>query len=530
MVFEDLHWIDPSSRELLDRTIERIASLPVLLLATFRPEFAPPWSGLPDVTALTLARLDRRTGAAMVSSIAGNAALSSEAAADVVERADGIPLFVEELTWAVLEAGGANAGVEKTLPRAVSPSAAVPAALHAPLMARLDRLGQTAKEIAQIAAAMGREFSWELLAPVAQRREAELREALNRLGEAGLVFSRGSPPHATYLFKHALVRDAAYGSLLRRRREELHSRIAAVLEADFVDALAAEPELLARHLTEAGFLEKAVSWWQRAGERAAERSANREAIAHLRRGIEVLVRLPEGPSRDEKELLLQAALLGPSGANEGVASIGLMHAATRAVELGRRIAADSPAQSEVILAHASLAGFHIWRAELRSALRLAEEALRLAERLGDPSLLGRAHRAIGVVHHHLGHLAAARRHYREGLALYDPERDRGKAARLVGDTSAACYANLGIVLWIEGFPDQALRHVEAAIAAARAASHPLSEAWALSHAAFVHQFRGEVALCLERAEAALALATDQVLPHFAAQATVGSGWGLVKTG
>ena len=174
MVFEDLHWIDPSSRELLDRTIERIASLPVLLLATFRPEFAPPWSGLPQVTAMTLSRLDRRTGAAMVEGIAGNAALSSEAAAEIVERADGIPLFVEELTKAVLEAGGGREGVERTLAGVVSPSAAVPAALHAPLMARLDRLGQGAKEIAQIAAAIGREFSYELLAPVAERREGEL--------------------------------------------------------------------------------------------------------------------------------------------------------------------------------------------------------------------------------------------------------------------------------------------------------------------------------------------------------------------
>ena len=180
--------------------------LPVLLLATFRPEFAPPWSGLPQVTAMTLARLDRRTGAAMVEGIAGNAALSSEAAAEIVERADGVPLFVEELTRAVLEAGGRGAEVERTLARAVSPSAAVPAALHAPLMARLDRLGQAPKEIAQIAAAIGREFSYELLAPVAERREAELLDALGRLGEAGLVFSRGAPP-ARHLSLQARARQ-----------------------------------------------------------------------------------------------------------------------------------------------------------------------------------------------------------------------------------------------------------------------------------------------------------------------------------
>jgi predicted ATPase len=209
----------------------------------------------------------------------------------------------------VLEAGGRGAEVERTLASAISLSAAVPAALHAPLMARLDRLGQAPKEIAQIAAAIGREFSYELLAPVAERGERELLDALARLSDAGLVFSRGNPPHATYLFKHALVRDAAYGSLLWRRREELHARIAVVLEADFADRVAAEPELLARHLTEAALLEKAVPYWQRAGERATERSANREAVAKLKRGIEILARLPESRERDEQELLLQFALV-----------------------------------------------------------------------------------------------------------------------------------------------------------------------------------------------------------------------------
>ncbi len=530
MVFEDLHWIDPSSRELLDRTIERIASLPVLLLATFRPDFAPPWSGLPQVTALTLARLDRRTGAAMVAGIAGNAALSGDTAAEIVERADGIPLFVEELTRAVLEAGGSNAGVEKTLARAVSPSAAVPAALHAPLMARLDQLGETTKEIAQIAAAIGREFSYELLAPVARRREAELQEALSRLGEAGLVFSRGIPPHAAYLFKHALVRDAAYGSLVRRRREELHARIAAGLEADFAERIAAEPELLAHHLTEAGQFEKAVAYWQRAGERAAERSANREAITHLKRGLEILGRLPESSGRDEQELFLQATLIGPATANEGYASAELGRAAKRAVELGRRIGADSPAQLQAVWARAWLAGVHFIRLELRAGLALAEEALALAERLADPHLLTRLYVVAGQHKWQLGHLAGARRDFEEGLELYDPERDRAKGARYGFDTSAACHCMLGLVLWDQGFPDQALRHAEEAIAAARGVSHPLSEAWALLAAADVRRLRGEVALCLKQAEALLDLATEQLLPYYAAGARVFGGWALVKDG
>ena len=462
MVFEDLHWIDPSSRELLDRTIERIASLPVLLLATFRPEFAPPWSGLPQVTAMTLSRLDRRTGAAMVEGIAGNAALSSEAAAEIVERADGVPLFVEELTKAVLEAGGGSEGVERTLAGVVSPSAAVPAALHAPLMARLDRLGQGAKEIAQIAAAIGREFSYELLAPVAERREGELLDALGRLGEAGLIFRRGSPPYATYQFKHALVRDAAYGSLLRRRREELHARIAAVLEADFAEAVAVEPELLARHLTQAGLLEKAVPWWQRAGERATERSANLEAVAHLKRGIEVLGRLPESAGRDEQELLLQAALIAPSSAM----AAGSGRAARRAAELGARIAAGSPAQLQAVWARAWLTLIHTTRGELRAGLALQEETFGLAERLGDPHVLSHVRYNMGLLHQYLGDPSAARRHYEESLSLYDPERDRAKAPRFGYDVRTVCHAQLGLVLWDQGYPDEALRHAGEAIAAA----------------------------------------------------------------
>jgi predicted ATPase len=530
MVFEDLHWVDPSSRELLDRIIKRVASLPVLLIATFRPEFAPPWSGLPKVTALTLARLDRRAGEAMVEGIAGNMVLSSEAAAEIVERADGVPLFVEELTRAVLEAGGSGAAVEKTLGGALAPSATVPAALHAPLMARLDRLGKAPKEIAQIAAAIGREFSFELLAAAAERREGELLDALGRLAEAGLVFHRGAPPHATYLFKHALVRDAAYGSLLRRRREELHARIAAVLETDFPEDAAAEPELLAHHLTEARLPEEAVRWWLRAGERATERSANLEAIAHLKRGLEILQQVPESRARDEQELLLQAALIVPFLANEGWASAAVERVASRAVALGGQIAADSPAQLQVVLARNYLAAVHMHRGELSTALAIAEKAFDLAERLGDPVFLGQMHFRLGELGLHSGDLAVARRHLEKGLALYDPERDRAQAARLGRDVCMICHLFLAFVLWKQGLPDDGLRHAEEAIAAARAIAHPSTEALALSVAAHFHQLRREDALCLERAEAALALADEQILPFYIAHASVLDGWALVKAG
>jgi predicted ATPase len=298
-------------------------------------------------------------------------------------------------------------------------------------------------------------------------------DALGRLAETGLVFLRGAPPHATYLFKHALVKDAAYGSLLRRRREELHARIAAVLEADFADRVAAEPELLARHLTEAGLFEKAVAWWQRAGERAAERSANAEAIAHLKRGLEILMRLPESRGRDEQELFLQAALIAPLAASEGHASAAIERAGSRGVELGGRIGVDSPAQFHAALARIWLSTVDTHRGRLRTALALQEENLGLAESQDDPFLLSRAYQEVGRTRFHLGDLAAARWHLERGLALYDRERDRARAVRYGFNLSMGCHTFLAHVLWDQGFPDEALHHAEEAIAEARAAAHPL---------------------------------------------------------
>ena len=233
MIFEDAHWIDPSSRELLDTTIERVARLPVLLVITFRPEFHPPWTGQAHVSTLNLSRLGRREGAALAGSVAGNNVLPEKIIEEIIERTDGIPLFVEELTKAVVEARVQDGDEASTLNRVPPSALAIPATLHASLMARLDRLGAVAREVAQIGAAIGREFNYEVLAPIAQKTDMEVQTALSRLTEAELVFCRGTPPQATFLFKHALVRDVAYGSLLRGQRQHLHGRIANVLANTF---------------------------------------------------------------------------------------------------------------------------------------------------------------------------------------------------------------------------------------------------------------------------------------------------------
>jgi predicted ATPase len=264
MVFEDLHWIDPSSRELLDRITERIKHWPVLLLATFRPEFQSPWAGQPHVTMLTLARLDRHDTAARVANVARNHALPATIVGEIAERTDGVPLFVEELTKAVLESSAPAAAV---LPAAPHPALAIPAILYASLMARLDRLGPAAKDVAQKGAVIGREFAYDLLAATADLPEPQLREALDRLANSGLVLARGTPPQSTYVFKHVLVQDTAYSTLLRGRRLQLHGRVAATLEANLSDTIATQPELLAHHFAEAGLAERAIQYLMAAGRR-----------------------------------------------------------------------------------------------------------------------------------------------------------------------------------------------------------------------------------------------------------------------
>src|SRR5271166_145000 len=297
VVFEDAHWIDPTSRELLDLIVDRVRHLPVLLAITFRPEFQPPWGGRSHVTGLALNRLGERDGEALVQTLAGNAALAPDIVAEIVERTDGVPLFVEELTKAVLESAARGDRVTAVLGTASPAALSVPTTLHASLMARLDRLGPAAKEIAQIGAVLGREFAYELIEPVAQRPE-ELQAALNQLNEAGLLFCRGTAPHASYLFKHALVQDAAYSTLLRGRRQELHARVAAALEEHFADLVERQPELLAHHLTSAGDTERAVDQWLKAGRYAAVRLAYLEAIAHFEQGLGLLHSLPESPVRN----------------------------------------------------------------------------------------------------------------------------------------------------------------------------------------------------------------------------------------
>jgi predicted ATPase len=315
MIFEDVHWIDPTSLEALGRTVGRLKTLGVLLIVTYRPEFEPPWIGRPYVTTLNLNRLAEREIVALIDRVTGNKPLAANIRQDIIERTDGIPLFVEEMTKAVVEAESEEAG-ERAVSVIPSPSIAVPASLHASLMARLDRLGP-AKEIAQIGAAVGREFSHALLTAVARKPEAETASALDRLIAAGLLFRQGISPHETYLFKHALVQDAAYGTLLREPRRALHARVAETLESHFADIVERQPELLARHCTEAGLIEKAARLWGNAGQRSLERSALVEAVEQLTRALDQIATLPGTPALRRDQIKLQVAIIEPLSRIDG---------------------------------------------------------------------------------------------------------------------------------------------------------------------------------------------------------------------
>ena len=448
MILEDAHWGDPTSLEAFGRTVDRIASLRVLLIVTFRPEFEPPWIGQPHVTALTINRLAERDIGAMIDRVIGNKLLPANIRKDIIERTDGIPLFVEEMTKAVLEAGGELEAMQ-TAAAVPSPALAVPASLHASLMARLDRLGP-AKEVAQIGAAIGREFSHALLAAVVRKPEAELGSELDRLIRAGLLFRKGVPPHATYLFKHALVQDAAYGTLLRQPRRALHARIADTIERQFADIAEGQPELLARHCTEAGLIDKAASLWGKAGLRSLERSALVEAVEQLTRALGQIATLPSTPALRREEIKLQVALIYPLQHVKGQAAPETKAAAERARLLIEQAEALGEPPEDPLLLFSAL--YALWQTNIAAfngdvARERAAQFLALAEKQGGKVPLMRGHRAMGVTLVLTGNFAEALVHHDQAIALYDPVEHRPLATRFVQDprVAALIYRSLGAV-------------------------------------------------------------------------------------
>jgi predicted ATPase/class 3 adenylate cyclase len=505
VIFDDVHWADPTSLELLTVTLEQVQRLPVLLLITARPEFTPPWPGHAHVTTVSLTRLSRNDGAALIDRVTAGKALPKDVMDQILARTDGVPLFVEELTKSVLETGLLQERDDHYVLSHPLPSMAIPTTLHASLMARLDRLAPV-REVAQIGAVVGREFSYELLSTVAGLPKETLEEALAQLVRSELVFCRGQLPQAVYTFKHALVRDAAYSGLLRSRRAALHATIADAFEQRFPEIVEAQPETLAHHLTEAGLFEKAEAYWLQAGKKAALRSANLEAIAHLERGIEASGHLPDGGRKDRLELDFQFALGTCLIATQGPASNKAMATFARARELCERLA-GAPEQLQVMfwLTTASV---------IRGELPLAQEAiaalLHLAGARGDRPALLNAMRGQGMIRLFMGDLTGAHEVINRAVEAFDASSEEDRlAARAAGqDAGVAGLALMSWALWLLGQADTAMTRIGGAIQRADTISHPHSQAYACYYASILHALRGELVTAQRYAERCIALSEE----------------------
>jgi class 3 adenylate cyclase/predicted ATPase len=526
-VWEDLHWADPSTLELLTMLLAQVPATRLLALMTFRPEFTPSWGSRSYLSQLTLSRLDRPQVQAMVEHVSQENPLPVEVIQRIVAKTDGVPLFVEELTKTVLESAESigsigSVGSGGRLERSAM-TLGIPATLQDALMARLDRLGPT-KEVAQIGATLGREFSYDLLHAVSPLAEESLQQGLRQLVETELLYQRGLAPYATYLFKHALIQDTAYQSLLKSKRQQLHRQIAQVLEERFPATQETQPELLARHYTEASLVAQAIPYWQRAGERAAQRSAYVEAIAHLTKGLDLLQTLPDTLDRAQQELTLQISLGGPLMALKGYAAPELEKSYTRALDLCRQLG-ETPQLFPVLI---GLWRFYIARPDYKTAHELGEHCLNLAQRIHNPARLLGAYQLLGITFFYVGEFGSARTHLEQALALYDPQKHKSHAVRVGQDPGVACLSHVAWVMWSLGYPDQALKKSQEALAIAQELSHPFSLAQALISTLRVHQQRREGQAVQRRAEALIALSTEQGFAFTLAWGTIMRGWALTE--
>lgn len=525
VVFEDVHWIDPTSLELLDLIVDRVPALRVLLVITFRPEFAPPWIGRPQVTLLTLNRLPPAQRAEMIVGVTGGKALPPEIADQIIQQTDGVPLFIEELTKSVVESGIlVDAGDRYAVTGPVAPLA-IPATLQTSLLARLDRLPAT-REVVQIGAALGRSFSHELIAAVAQMPQQQVDDALERLVSAELIFRRGSAPDAEYTFKHALVQEAAHGTLLRSQRLQLHNCISEVLERQFAEIVEAQPDLLARHCAEAGLVDKAVRYLLKAGQQATARGAMTEAVMQLRKGLELLSAQPNEPDRGRQELPLQVALGVALAASKGYAAPEAGRAYARAHALCIQLG-DAATLKPVLSGQSA---FHTTGAEYIAARECAENLLRLSAKQHDTAAALLGHVAMGVCLCLVGEFALSKDHLERVLTIYAPETHRLPPGSTAVDVKARALAFLSHDLFMLGHQDQALAQSEQSVLWGRALRHSHSLAHALSHAATLHLLRRDEKAAFDALEEAIAIATQQGFSFLLAWDTVAHGYVLATRG
>jgi class 3 adenylate cyclase/predicted ATPase len=508
MVWEDVHWSDPTTRESLDLLVDRVPTLRVLVIITFRPEFAPSWVGRPHVTILTLNRLPPRQRAEMIAYATGGKTLPREIADQIVDRTDGVPLFIEELTKTVVESGIlAEVGDHYAVVGPVG-QLAIPTSLQASLLARLDRLAPT-REVAQIGSALGRSFSHELIVAVAAMPQDKVNDALDQLVTAELIFRRGTPPDAEYTFKHALVQDAAYSTLLRSRRQQIHARILTALESQFPGTVAAQPQLLAQHCIEAGLTPKAVSYLLNAGRQSMHRSAMAEAEAHLRKGLEVNARLSDGAERQQFEADLQLALAGTLLATQGYAAQTVVEAFNRARSLCEQF--DRPSELATILV--MQCGVHTLSGELALACQEAEQILELGEarNIADVKFQGYAMGAVAWFH--AGNLMRALASANQALAFYDPSYPSLAWWPHDPHVMSRCFVFRSLTHL--GYLDQARLKRDEALAHARQRMHVHTLAMALEMSLETDSFiQSDPVILLRHAEELIAHCSEHGFPYW----------------
>jgi class 3 adenylate cyclase/tetratricopeptide (TPR) repeat protein len=482
-IFEDVHWADPTTLELLGQIIDRIENARVLLLVTFRPEFTPPWKSRSHVTTYSLTRLGRRQSAALITKMTGGKELPPEVLDQIIAKTDGVPLFVEELTKTVLEAGFIREEGGRYILVGVLPPLAIPSTLQDSLMARLDRLAPV-KEVAQLGAVIGREFSYELLATLSPLRPPELQAALTQLIASELVFVRGTLPDATYTFKHALVQDTAYSTLLRGARQNLHQRIAEALEQRFPETTETQPEIVAHHYTNAGLAAPAIDYWRKAGERALQRSANAEASAHLRAAIALIAALPADANLRRKELDLQMALGSATRAIKGHASDETLRVYSRA----RELLDETVSVKDQIGILYGLWSVNAVRGEYLAGLETAKQSLAVAERHQEPEASAFADRMMGFTLWATGRFSEAAPHLRQAVALYAPGQGNVTDLRYSQDHAVWAQMMLALTLWALGYPQQAASAATQSIAWARAIGHAMTTGFALAFGSVLNAF------------------------------------------
>ena len=522
LAFEDLHWADPTTLDVLRGIAERGALAPLLVVATTRPEFRPPWGMRSHHGTISLAPLDRGQVQEMVAELSARHALPRNVVEDVASRTGGVPLFVEEVTRLLLERGEGGGGIQ-----------AIPATLQQSLMARLDRLGP-AREVAQIGSVIGRGFSHGLLRDVAGMEDVVLQAALERLAEADILLVQGLPPESDYRFKHALIQDAAYENLLKSRRQVLHRRVAEVLLNVGVPTAAPEPELLAYHFTQAGLNEAAIEWWGKAGRRSLERSALVEAVSQFTRALDQIASLPATPARRSEQIKLQSALITPLIHVKGYAAPETKAAAEQTRLLIEQAEAQGETPEDPLLWFSSLYGISVVNlvAFNGDVMReLAEQFSILAEKQEAtvPIMIG--HRLMGHALLMTGEIAKAQAHYSQGLALYDPVEHRPFATRFGTDISVAILGFRSLALWLLGYPDAALGDADCALKDAREIGHAATWMYALNHAAiFAHIHCGNYKAAKAELEELVALANEKGAPFWKALATINKGLLLAPDG